>query len=77
MYLDKIRTDPVSFPTHAPGDPLGHLYLTYNQVISLDIKENDISMRKSYNPTNSIEILYKQIDDGIFEAALSSPYSIQ
>ena len=41
------------------------------------MKENDISMRKSYNPMNPVEILCKQIADGIFAATVRSSCYIQ
>ena len=53
------------------------LYLTYRQFAPLDIKENDLNMRKQYNQVNSVGILYKKIDDGKIAAVARSSYTMQ
>ena len=70
MHIDGIRATYVGFVTCTIKDLLDYLYLIYTQVTTLDIKEIGISMRNLYNPPYTIEIIFKQISDEIFTAAV-------
>ena len=77
MFLDSIRTGPVGFNTRTTRDLLDHLYLTYGQVTPLDLRENDLSMKKSYNSTMPIESLFKQIHNRqVFATQTYQPYML-
>ena len=73
IYLGGIYTGPTGFATQTTQDILDYLYLTYWQVTLLDIKENDIATRRSYNSASLIESLYKQIDNGQIFATAARP----
>ena len=78
MFLGGICTGPFGFATQTTCDLLNHLYQTYGQVKSLDLKENDIAMQKLYNFASSIECLYEQIDNGqIFATNAYTPYTLK
>ena len=39
-----------------------HVYDNYDVVIAVDIKDNDTVMRVEYDPSQPIEILFRQIE---------------
>ncbi len=59
MFLNGIRIGPVGFATRTACDLLDHLYLTYGKVTTLDLCENDISVKNQYNSTIPIKSLFK------------------
>ena len=59
MFLDVIGTGPFKFTIQIMHDLLDYLYQAYGQVTILDLRENNLSMRKPYNSATPIKCLYK------------------
>ena len=78
MYLDRIYAVPVDFAIYSTQDIFVYLYLIYELVTPLGIKENDMVIQKPYNKANQIKIMHKQIDNiHIVFIATRSPYTMK
>jgi hypothetical protein len=63
MYIDILNDDFVGFANTTSRDMLGHLFLSYGSITTVDIEQNFENMRKSWDPQQPVETLFKQIQD--------------
>ena len=55
---------------------IDHLYTTYGNITSEDLSANEERMKKTWDPTTPIEVLFAQIDDGTaFAISGDDPFS--
>jgi hypothetical protein len=59
MYIGIFNDDLVGFTNTASQDMLGHLFLYYVSITAVDIKQNFENMRKSWDPQQPVETLFK------------------
>jgi hypothetical protein len=63
MYLDILNYNMVGFETIAAREMLDHLFLTYGNIIAIDLENNFEQIRKAWDPQQPVETLFKQIQD--------------
>jgi hypothetical protein len=45
---------------------LEHLFISYGSIIAVDLEHNWENMRKSWDPQQPVETLFKQIQDSVY-----------
>ena len=74
LYLLAIKHPRTGFSNLTTLQMMTHLWTTYGTIEETDLNNNLIQMATAWHPTNPIESLFKQIDDGIeFARAGDSP----
>jgi hypothetical protein len=63
MYLGILNNHMVGFANTTATDMLGHLFLSYGSITAVDLEHNWVNMRKSWDPQQPVETLFKQIQD--------------
>jgi hypothetical protein len=63
MYLDILNNNMVVFENIMAREMLDHLFLTYGNITAVDLENNFEQMRKSWDPQQPVETLFKQIQD--------------
>jgi hypothetical protein len=63
MYIANLNDDLVGFANTTSRDMIDHLFLSYDSITSVDIEQNFENMRKSWDPQQPVETLFKQIQD--------------
>ena len=63
MYLEILCDDLVGYANTTPRDMLDHLFLSYGSITAVDIEQNFENMRKAWDPQQTVETLFKQIQD--------------
>jgi hypothetical protein len=63
MYIEILNDDLVGFANTTSRDMLDHLFLSYGSITYEDIEQNFENMRKSWDPQQPVETLFKQIQD--------------
>jgi hypothetical protein len=63
MHLDILNDDMVGFPNISVCEMLDHLFMTYGNIISVDLEHNFEQMRQSWYPQQPGESLLKQFQD--------------
>jgi hypothetical protein len=63
MYIEILNDDLVGLANTTSRDMLDHLFLSYGSITAVDIEQNFENMRKSWDPQQPVETLFKQIQD--------------
>jgi hypothetical protein len=63
MYLEILNDDLVGFANTTARDVLDHLFLWYGIITAVDIEQNFENMRKAWDPQQTVETLFKKIQD--------------
>jgi hypothetical protein len=63
MYLDVLNDDMVGFANLSAWDMLDHLFITYGNIAAVDVENNFEHMRRTWDPHQPVESLFKQIQD--------------
>jgi hypothetical protein len=63
MYLDVLNYKMVGFANISARDILDHLLSTYGNITAVDLEINFEHMRRSWDPQQPVESLFKQIQD--------------
>jgi hypothetical protein len=63
MYIEILNDDLVGFYNTTSRDMLNHLFLSYGSITAVDIEQNFENKRKSWDPQQPVETLFKQIQD--------------
>jgi hypothetical protein len=63
MYLDILNYNMVGYTTISARDMLDHLFETYGNTTAVDLEINFEHMRRTWNPQQPVESLFKQIQD--------------
>jgi hypothetical protein len=63
MYLDILNDDMVGFANIKAWEMLGQLFMTYGNIMAVDLENNFEQMRRTWDPQQPIESLLKQIQD--------------
>jgi hypothetical protein len=63
MYLDVFNDYMVGFANISARDMLDHLFTTYGNITAVDLENNFEHMRRSWDPQQPVESLFKQIQD--------------
>jgi hypothetical protein len=63
MYLEILKNDMVGFTNKTARDMLDHLFISYGRIADVDLEHNWEHMRKSWDPQQAVESLFKQIQD--------------
>jgi hypothetical protein len=63
MYLEILNNDMVGFANNSAREMLEHLFLSYGSITAVDLEHNFETMRKSWDPQQPVETLFKQIQD--------------
>ena len=72
LYLKIIKRRHVKFLGVPSLDIIQHLYYNYGMLNQVDIDDNGKKMRKHYDPTLPIEVLFDQIKEGMEVAEATS-----
>jgi hypothetical protein len=63
MYLDVLNDNMVGFTNISARDMLDHLFSTSGNIIAVDLEINFEHMRRSSDPQQPVDSLFKQIQD--------------
>jgi hypothetical protein len=63
MYLDILNDDMVGFSNITAREMIEHLFITYGIITAVDLEHNFEQMRKTWDPQQPVETLFKQIQD--------------
>jgi hypothetical protein len=63
MYLDILNDNMVGYANISAIDMMDHLFETYGNITSVDLEINFEHMRRSWDPQQPVETLFKQIQD--------------
>jgi hypothetical protein len=63
MYIEILNDDLVDFANTTSRDMLDHLFLSHGSITAVDIEHNFENMLKEWDPQQSVETLFKQIQD--------------
>jgi hypothetical protein len=63
MYLDILNENMVGYVTILARDMLDHLFETYGNITAVDLEINFEHMRRSWDPQQPMETLFKKIQD--------------
>jgi hypothetical protein len=63
MYIDILNDDLVGFANTTSRDMLDHPFLSYGSITAVGIEQNFENMRKAWDPQQTVETLFKQIQD--------------
>jgi hypothetical protein len=63
IYLDILNDNMVGYANISSRDMLGHLFETYGNITAVDLEINFEHMRRAWDPQQSVESLFKQIQD--------------
>jgi hypothetical protein len=63
MYLEILNDNMVGYANISARDMLDHLIETYGNITSIDLEINFEHMRRSWDPQQPVETLFKQIQD--------------
>jgi hypothetical protein len=63
MYLQTLNNDMVGFANTTARDMRDHLFLSYGSITAVDLEHNWENMRKSLDPQQPLESLFKQIQE--------------
>jgi hypothetical protein len=61
MYLDFLNDNMVGFTNISARDMMYHIFSTYSNITSVNLEINFEHMRRSWDPQQPIESLFKQI----------------
>ena len=76
MYFTSLKNTYTGFSNVSTLDILTHLHSTYGRIKANDLKSNTEKMTSEWNPTNPIENVFKQIEDGQLYASCGNvPFS--
>jgi hypothetical protein len=63
MYLEILNDNMVGYANITARDMLDHLFETYGNITAVDLEVNFEHMRRSWDPNQPVESLFKQIQD--------------
>jgi hypothetical protein len=63
MYLEILNDIMVGYANISARDMLDHLFKTYGNITAVDLEINFKHMRRSWDPQQQVETLFKQIQD--------------
>jgi hypothetical protein len=63
MYLDVLNDNMVGFANITSHEMLDHLFMTYGNITAVDLENNFEQMRRTWDPQQPVESLFKQIQD--------------
>jgi hypothetical protein len=63
MYLDILNDNMVGYANTTARDKLDHLFETYGNLTAVGLEINFENMRRAWDPQQSVESLFKQIQD--------------
>jgi hypothetical protein len=63
MYIEILNDDLVGFVNTTSRDIIDHLFLSYGSITAVDIEQIFENMRKTWDPQQPVETLFKQIQD--------------
>jgi hypothetical protein len=63
MYLDLLNENMVGYANISARDMLDHLFETYGNITAVDLEINFEHMRRSWDPQQPVESLFKQVQD--------------
>jgi hypothetical protein len=63
MYLDVLNNDMVGFANISARAMIDHLFTTYGNITAVDLEKNFEHMRRQWDPQQSVESLFKRIQD--------------
>jgi hypothetical protein len=63
LYIEILNDDLIGFANNTYRDMLDHLFLSYDSITALDIEQDFENMRKSWDPQQPVETLFKKIQD--------------
>jgi hypothetical protein len=63
MYLDILNDDMMGFANISAREMLDHLFMTYENITSVDLEHNLERMRRAWDPQQPVDSLFKQIKD--------------
>jgi hypothetical protein len=63
MYLEILNNNMVGYAHISARDMLDHLFENYNNITAVDLEINFEHMRRSWDPQQLVETLFKQIHD--------------
>jgi hypothetical protein len=63
MHLGILNEDMVVFTNITSQEMFDNLFLTYGNIIAVDLENNFEQMRKAWDPQQPVETLFKQIQD--------------
>jgi hypothetical protein len=63
MFLDILNDNMVGYANISSRDMLNHLFKAYGNITAVDLEINFEHMRRSWDPKQPVETLFKQIQD--------------
>jgi hypothetical protein len=63
IYLDILNDNMMGYANTTARDMLDHLFETYGNITAVDLKINFENMRRAWDPQQTVEYLFKQIQD--------------
>jgi hypothetical protein len=63
MYVEILNDDLVGLANTTSRYMLDHLFLFYGRITAADIEQNFENMRNAWDPQQTVETLFKQIQD--------------
>ena len=64
IYTRSLRNRHTGYANVTAINIVEHLYTTYGRITSMDLEQNDIRMKAPYDPTQPIENLFNQLEEG-------------
>ena len=78
MFIRSLRHKYVGYSLTSTRTILEHLYTTYTNISSADLKDNDAVFRTLYDINQPIETLFDRVENcGDYAAAGNTPYSLE
>ena len=69
MFTRALKNRYIGYANVTTKQPLAHLFSTYRNITSGDLRQNDIKMNTVYDVNMPIETLFDQVEDGMEYAA--------
>jgi hypothetical protein len=63
IYFEVLNDDMVGFANITACEILDHLFMNYGNITAVDLENNFEQMRRAWDPQQSVESLFKQIQD--------------
>jgi hypothetical protein len=63
IYLDVLNEDMVGFANITAREMLDHLFMSYGNITAVDLEHNFEQMRRTWDPQQPVESLFKKIQD--------------
>ena len=76
MFVRSLQTKYIGYLNVSTRNILEHLYSKYARILAAKLKNNNVALKKAYDPNQPIKILFDQVENALnYAAARNNPFS--